>query len=88
MLLGWSREAEEAVEPALDNLTYRHLDLFALVLDDPIDVVFMRFVLTHLPANALRRMAGLLRPGGMIVVEDGRCIGELLLPTRNGVRSL
>jgi SAM-dependent methyltransferase len=62
----------EALQAGLDNLTYRQLDLFDLVLDGPVDVVYTRFVLTHLqdPVTALRRLAELLRPGGTIVVED------------------
>ena len=72
----------EAVQAGLDNLTYRHIDLFALVLDEPVDVVFTRFVLTHLrdSATALRRMAGLLRPGGSIVVEDADASANFCYP--------
>jgi SAM-dependent methyltransferase len=72
----------EALQAGLDNLTYRHLDLFALVLDEPVDVVYSRFVLTHLrdPATALRRMAGLLRSGGRIVVEDADASANFCYP--------
>lgn len=39
---------------------------------DAFDLVHVRLVLTHLPrrAEALRRMAAALRPGGWLVVED------------------
>jgi len=62
----------EALLAGHDNLIYRQCDLFDLGLDKPIDVVYTRFVLTHLqdPVTALRKMAGLLRPGGRIVIED------------------
>jgi SAM-dependent methyltransferase len=47
------------------------------VVTDPVpegefDLVHVRLVLTHVPARAkaLRRMAGALRPGGWLVVED------------------
>ena len=72
----------EAVQAGLENLTYRHLDLFALVIDEPVDVVFTRFVLTHLkdPTTALRKMAGLLRPGGRIVVEDADASANFCYP--------
>jgi SAM-dependent methyltransferase len=47
------------------------------VVSDPVpeggfDLVHVRLVLTHLPgrAEALRRMASALRPGGWLVVED------------------
>jgi SAM-dependent methyltransferase len=72
----------EAVQAGLDNLTYQHIDLFALVLDEPVDVVFTRFVLTHLrdSAAALQRMAGLLRPGGRIVVEDADASANFCYP--------
>lgn len=48
-------------------LTYRHAG-------DPADLVYTRFALHHLPdfwkAIALRRMAGMLRPGGVLRLSD------------------
>jgi len=48
-------------------LTYRHAG-------EPADVVYSRFALHHLPdfwkAIALRRMAGMLRPGGVLRLWD------------------
>jgi SAM-dependent methyltransferase len=72
----------EALQAGLDNLTYRHLDLFDLVVDKPVDVVYARFVLTHLrdPVTALRGMAGLLCPGGRIVVEDADASANFCYP--------
>jgi SAM-dependent methyltransferase len=85
--IGFDAEAlaiarREAVQAGFQNLSYRHLDLFALILDEPVDVVFTRFVLTHLqdPAAALRKMAGLLRPGGRIVVEDADASANFCYP--------
>ena len=63
----------EALQTGLDNLTYpTTLISSILFFDRPVDVVYTRFVLTHLqdPVTALRRMAGTARPGGTIVVED------------------
>ncbi|MEA2235020.1 MAG: hypothetical protein QOD83_4836 [Solirubrobacteraceae bacterium] len=48
-------------------LTYRHTD-------EPADLVYSRYALHHLPdfwkAIALRRMAGMLRPGGALRLSD------------------
>jgi SAM-dependent methyltransferase len=46
------------------------------------DLVYCRFLLLHLPdpAACLREMRGLLRPGGIIVVEDGDLASAGSLP--------
>jgi predicted O-methyltransferase YrrM len=46
------------------------------------DLVFARFVLTHLrdPAHALSRMAQAVRPGGVVVVEDIQFTGHFCYP--------
>jgi len=72
----------EAIEAGLENLTYLQADLFEVDLDVAFDVVYARFVLTHLkdPLAALSRMAALLRPGGMVIVEDADASANFCYP--------
>jgi SAM-dependent methyltransferase len=59
------------------NVRLVHGDVYAMAPaalegDRPFDAAHLRFVLIHLadPAPALRRVAGLLRPGGHVLVHD------------------
>jgi len=54
------------------NVTFEQADLFSYEAE-PFDHVFVCFVLEHLrdPYAALRRLRGLLRPGGTITVIEG-----------------
>jgi SAM-dependent methyltransferase len=65
------RRAELA---GLANVEFRHADLYSLATETaPFDHVFVCFVLEHLdnPAEALRLMRGLVKPGGTITVIEG-----------------
>ncbi|HJV62731.1 MAG TPA: methyltransferase domain-containing protein [Albitalea sp.] len=58
----------------LRNVEFRQADLFALPFEAAsFDEVFVCFVLEHLaqPVQALRALAGLVRPGGGITVIEG-----------------
>src|SRR3954447_18425052 len=48
-----------------------------------IDLVYCRFVLLHLPdpASCLREMRAVLKPGGIIVVEDGDLASATSVPS-------
>jgi ubiquinone/menaquinone biosynthesis C-methylase UbiE len=63
---------QEAADLGLDNIEYRTGDVFDLAESDRFDLVYARFLLSHLPnpPDALQRMAASLAPGGMLVVED------------------
>jgi 2-polyprenyl-3-methyl-5-hydroxy-6-metoxy-1,4-benzoquinol methylase len=63
---------QEAEEQQLSNVEFRLADITESEPGTAFDLVHTRFVLTHLanPAQALARMRGALRPGGVIVVED------------------
>jgi len=63
---------EEAAAQDLGNIEYRVLDVFDLADSACFDVVYARFLLSHLPdpAGALARMVGALRRGGVLAVED------------------
>jgi len=62
----------EAVELNLPNIEFRLSEIGQTVAEAEFDVVYARFLLTHLsdPSKALARMLTLLRFGGLIVVED------------------
>jgi len=64
--------AGEAAAQRITNLSYRTVSVYDLPRDEHFDVVFARFLLSHLsdPATALERMLGALRPGGVVIVED------------------
>jgi ubiquinone/menaquinone biosynthesis C-methylase UbiE len=78
-VLGVDRDAisvdiarDEAVELGLTNVTYQALDVYDLQEADRFDLVFSRFLLSHLPdaRAALTAMVGALAPGGVLAVED------------------
>ncbi|MDX6358883.1 MAG: hypothetical protein QOH37_1937 [Nocardioidaceae bacterium] len=54
------------------NVEYRVGDVMAGVGDEEYDVVYARFVLTHLrdPGAAVEQLRAALRPGGRLIVED------------------
>ena len=65
--------AEDRVRQAgLANVTFREGDLRELAFDEPFDAVVGRFVLMYLadPADAVRRLAGHVRPGGLIAFQE------------------
>ena len=63
---------EEAQSRSLANVTFHHLDFRDHSADRAYDVVYVRFLLTHLedPAGAVRAFFTYVRPGGAIAVED------------------
>jgi SAM-dependent methyltransferase len=56
----------------IGNIEFRSARVGEDEIGRPFDVVFARFLLTHLtdPAKAVRQFHGALRPGGQIAVED------------------
>ena len=63
---------EDAERERLSNVEFRTSNVEQLDDDAQYDLVYARFLLTHLrdPAAVLRRMVRAARPGGVIVVED------------------
>ncbi|MEV0850699.1 class I SAM-dependent methyltransferase, partial [Streptomyces sp. NPDC049954] len=55
-----------------DDISFRRMTLPDVTLDEPVDAVIGRLVLGHLPdpVTALRRLSGLVRPGGLIAFQD------------------
>jgi ubiquinone/menaquinone biosynthesis C-methylase UbiE len=68
-LLGAARE--EAAAQGLDNLTFRVASVEHFV-ETGFDLAFARMLLSHLldPAAVVGRMAGAVRHGGIVIVED------------------
>jgi len=62
----------EAAAAGVANVDYWLAGVDELPRDGAFDVVYARFLLTHLtePAVALRAMIGAARPGGVVAVED------------------
>jgi SAM-dependent methyltransferase len=73
----------EAAEAGVDNVEFRLQDVTGPVTaGDMFDVVYARFVLTHLPdpATALTNLRRRLVPGGVLIVEDIDCTGHFCQP--------
>jgi 2-polyprenyl-3-methyl-5-hydroxy-6-metoxy-1,4-benzoquinol methylase len=62
----------EAAEQGLNHVEFRRSDINECELEPDFDLVYSRFVLTHLrdPSAALAKMRQALRPGGLLVIED------------------
>jgi SAM-dependent methyltransferase len=73
----------EAAVAGLANVEFLAADVVAGVLPRPgFDLVYARFLLTHLrdAGRALRRLAALLAPGGLLIVEDIDYRGHFIHP--------
>ncbi len=73
---------QDAVSARVRNVAFRRAD--ALELDEPAtyDLVYARFLLTHLaePQRALAGMVWAARPGGLVVAEDIDYTGSICYP--------
>jgi SAM-dependent methyltransferase len=69
-ILALARQDAEAKR--LSNIEFRQADVTNFMDEEEYDVVYARFLLTHLsePARCLQAMAKACKPGGAIVVED------------------
>ena len=72
----------------IPNVEFRRVDVREVAGDETFDVVYARFLLTHLsdPAGALTIMYEALRPGGTIVVEDIDSSGQFCYPDSAAIR--
>jgi ubiquinone/menaquinone biosynthesis C-methylase UbiE len=67
------------------NLSYRALSAYDLDYQRQFDIVYARFLLSHLkdPLVVLARMKQALKPGGRVVVEDIDFAGHFCYPQSN-----
>jgi ubiquinone/menaquinone biosynthesis C-methylase UbiE len=63
---------QDAEREGIANVAFHQLDATALDAAATYDLVYARFLLTHLrdPQAVVQRMAQATRPGGVVVVED------------------
>ena len=63
---------EEAAAQEVRNIEFRQLDICKANGAEQFDLIYTRFLLTHLPEpeRALSKIWSLLRPGGVAIVED------------------
>lgn len=73
---------QEAAELQLANVEFRHTTLEASALAADFDLVYARFLLTHLPdpLATLRQLLAALRPGGSLAIEDIDFQGSFCYP--------
>jgi SAM-dependent methyltransferase len=73
-----------AESAAARGLAFRAGDVLVDDLGGPYDVVFARFLLSHLkdPALALLRLVGVLKSGGRLILEDVDFSGHFCEPPR------
>lgn len=64
---------------------FRQADIYVGPLEPEFDLIYVRFLLTHLPQPglALSRLVQRLRPGGRIVLADIDFAGHLCVPTHS-----
>src|SRR5262249_18534364 len=74
--LGLARN--EAATLGLDNVSFRQAEIGACHFDAEFDLIYSRFLLTHLPdaVGAIVSMQQWLKPGGLFLVEDIDFIGH------------
>ncbi len=84
--LGLARD--EATALGLDNVSFRRAEIGACDFDPEFDVIYSRFLLTHLPdpVAAIARMRHWLKPGGMLIVEDIDFTGHFCHPESPALR--
>ena len=73
----------ETAKAGVDNVEFRIDDVLQPPADDQrFDVVYARFLLTHLadPAKALENITARVEHGGVLVVEDIDCSGHFCYP--------
>ena len=73
---------QDAARLGLDNIEFRSLDIKDWRDESRYDLIYCRFVLTHLddPAIVVRRMRSAVRPGGIVVLEDIDIHGHFCYP--------
>lgn len=65
-----------------NNITYRHGEIYDITEVEEYDIIFARFLLSHLsnPALAISKMVAALKQGGYLVTEDVHFSGHFCHP--------
>jgi ubiquinone/menaquinone biosynthesis C-methylase UbiE len=73
---------QEANQQQLSNIAFRTQDVHTLDEEAMYDIVYARFLLTHLtdPQNVVARMFRAVKPGGAVVLEDIEHSGVFCYP--------
>jgi len=73
---------QEAAQLKVGNVEFRWLDIRESDLTVAFDLVYVRFVLTHLsdPDSVVGTIRSLLRPGGLVILEDIDFSGHFVYP--------
>jgi SAM-dependent methyltransferase len=63
---------QEAQREGLAHVAFRRADVTSIIAQSIYDVVYSRFLLSHLPdpSAALAKLFSALRPGGVLIIED------------------
>jgi SAM-dependent methyltransferase len=80
----------EAADARIANVEFRTGDVLQRASEsDRFDLIYMRFLLTHLtdPAAAVANVVAQLAPGGVLVVEDVDCSGHFCHPESAAFRN-
>ncbi|MGE5192986.1 MAG: methyltransferase domain-containing protein, partial [Deltaproteobacteria bacterium] len=78
----------EAATLGLENVAFRQAEIGACEFEPEFDVVYARFLLSHLPdpIAAIARMQRWLKPGGVLAVEDIDFTGHFCHPESAALR--
>jgi ubiquinone/menaquinone biosynthesis C-methylase UbiE len=73
---------EEAKQRGIDNVSFQSLDVNELDVDGQFDLVYVRFLLTHLDnsAEVLNKIIRAAKFGGVVVIEDIDVSGRVCYP--------
>jgi SAM-dependent methyltransferase len=73
---------DEAAAAGVANVEYRNLDVRTSELTFEVDLVYTRFLLTHLSdaSSAAAKLVKAARPGGRVIVEDVDYAGSFAFP--------
>jgi len=79
---------KEAAERGVQNVSFERMDICQAFAIEMFDVVYSRFLLTHLsdPAGAVESFRRHLRPGGVVAVEDVDFSGHFTHPESRAFR--
>ncbi|HVV10441.1 methyltransferase domain-containing protein, partial [Amycolatopsis sp.] len=74
--------ALRSAEAGLSTITFQHASIEELTAPEPFDAVVGRLILMHLPdpVAAVAKLAGLVRPGGVVTFQDFEVSGARSAP--------